>query len=187
MAFSMTLPDAVLGDIASQLASRLPPDLHPFAGSLSIGETFELWRLANALEHDLSRAIVATDTLHHQIFAADRPVAFARSRPRPGVPGQFDVTQIFVSSLANDVADAIAFADQNEPLKSNGSTARLVRAHPFEVTALVFGTDSAAPVYVVAAPFTNAVVRRGVLTDATNFMVALRQERTIAGRRPSEQ
>jgi hypothetical protein len=183
MALSMSIPDAVIEDIARQVGRRLPPDLVPMAGVLSIAETFELWNVSNAGAHDLPRAITTSGAFHHQIWAAERPIAFARSRRRSGDPEMLDVTQVFVSPLARDLADAIEFADQNEPLKSNTSVARLVRASGLQLTALLFGNDSTSPVLVVAAPAANTLLRRGTLIEGKTFMDQLRLERPIEGRK----
>jgi len=157
MAFTQTLPNEVLAEIAAQISSSIeesgesdiiggtpggdlpqptpPSDATPL--SYTIGESFEVWTFARGMtkeyesgNRDLSALVRRSGIWHHQLKVNGAPTGFARSKPLGPTPESWSVREIFWSPLAKRIDEAIDWIDDNVP---EGVEARLLSA-PFQQT-----------------------------------------------------
>lgn len=116
-----------------------PPDaigLNELAGIVPdsgyrLGESFIVWTLEyetiesqDSLVKDLSELIRPTDRRHHQLRIDQKPIAYAWSI----ISENETICQVFVSKLAEDIQQAMAWIDDYEKTNpSNANTDPLVR------------------------------------------------------------
>ena len=157
MAFTQTLPNDVLAEIAAQVSSSIeesgesdtiggvpgvdqpqptpPPDATP--PSYTIGESFEVWTFARGMtkeydagNRDLSALCRPSGIWHHQLKVDQVPKGFARSKPLGPTAESWSVREIFWSPLAKRIDEAIDWIDGHAPEEVE---ARLLSA-PFQQT-----------------------------------------------------
>jgi hypothetical protein len=171
MAILEPLQQNDLNQIAELIAERLPEEL---AQELDITETFEVWSLVNPSATDLKGATRPTGACHHQLFAGDQPVGFARSRR---YATGWDVS-VFQSPLAAKIEQALQRIDAHF---SADITIRLLVAEKYRVYALwLVGTPGTPDrLLVLESPdgFEDLIKERGML-DVAHFL------QQVAGLRP---
>jgi hypothetical protein len=157
MAVTNAPPPDALKEVARQVARRLVVQEgsdpifsisplnergSPSRSVLEMGVTLALWRLTPAAVDrsgqegaDLAKLATPAGRWHHQIKFDDGDAAFARSRCA-GEASECSVDEIFVSPLAEQIAEAVELAETEFP--GDDLLARLLTAPAYKVEALWF-------------------------------------------------
>ncbi len=180
MAHAIDLDAKVLEQIAAQVGESLPPGLVRDAGALSLGETFDVWSLADVggPRYDIAAVAVSEHVYHHQLLQNNEAVGFARSQLLADQSAR-EVIQVFQSRLAQRIEEAIVDVDR---LVTTDDLARLLFAPRYQVSAFwLVGTDGHHRCYVIQCPPTLRYVKRGELVESADFLRQLELERPIVG------
>lgn len=171
--------------------------------ALNLVESFELWMLSpkdvrsfKKGQNSLLSLAKETGGGHHQIKLGGFSPAFARSSP-PSPDNSDDdwfIDNIFVSHIAEDIDNAIEWADKHDP--EDKLDTRLLTAPAYQVEALWFvdklsGGRVADDILVVTAPsdllqtvpfqLVNSDKVPFQLVDSDDFLEALRQRKVGMG------
>jgi hypothetical protein len=197
MAYTRTLPQEVLTEIARQIGNRQPPppphDSDPVQPVQTIAETFEVWSLITGVtkeyeagNRELASLARPSGVWHHQLRTGENATAFARSKPLGPTPDTWSLRALFWSPLATTIAKAIEWADSNVP---DQVEARLlsVRFQQTEAFWFVTAPDSElAPkwndkLYILTAPKQLLTLQPGTLVDSKAFLEAVCGPKRLTG------
>ena len=145
-----------------------------------MAETIAVWTLDSSklLREPVRISEIARSTgrWHHQIHVGGRATAYAHSRPLGGDPDSWSVTSVVESGIAEKLAGAMTWIDQNI---QGDSEVRLLSVPAFQVTALWIVGD---PDGVVAIDWPTEYRFEGErVYTAEEFIRVLRQSRHIDG------
>jgi hypothetical protein len=163
MAILEPLQQNDLDQIAEFVAERLPEALEPFDQNLDLAETFEVWSLVNPSANDLIAAARPTGAFHHQLFAGNQAVGFARSRRH----ASGWAVSVFQSPLADKIERALQRIDAHI---SGDITIRLLVSEKYRIYALwLVGTPDHLLVLESPDGFEDLIKERGML-DVAQFL-----------------
>lgn len=203
MANTKQLPPEVLEVVAQQIGARLgifPDDPNFFAAeasaaepSLDLAESFEVWSLPpDALEEvanglDLPDIARPTGVWHHQIRSNREARSFARSRPLGPTPDSWSVRELFVSSLAEDLSNAIDWVENNVPPNLE---VRYLSSPPHQVDAFWLLAEPSSPLFtewnnrvVIIRAGASSVLNSLEMLSSQDFFRVLQEEDRGAGLR----
>lgn len=171
MATTKQLPPEVLRTVANQIGERLGDfeagsNSSPFSMTegvetkpeVDLGESFEVWTLpAEARDEferglDLPQIARPTGDWHHQIRSDKQARSFARSKPLGSDPESWSLRELFVSPLAEEVARAINWVEENAPADVE---VRYLSVPQHQVDAFWFISD---PAHTQSAEWNNRIL-----------------------------
>jgi hypothetical protein len=187
MAHAESLSDDVLNVVAEQIGAMLPGvyDKEQLSGAgVEIGETFEVWVLGlDAVTQPLNDLKLSAHPrgLWHQVRLNGQPQIFARSILLGVRPSSWRVVEVFQSTLAEKIDEAITWVDLNVP---DDLLTRLLVVPAYQVHAFWLLPDQG-PGQVLVIDSSARLARLQSpkrLLSETEFLEALCSERPIIGR-----
>lgn len=185
MAHADNLPKDVIDAVAAQIGANAGRAFGPNmlqAKSVELTESFAIWALgADAITKsgtDLSLLAHQTGRWHHQIKLDGKPELFARSMPLGPEAANWSVREMFASSVAKKIDDAIDWVDRNvkiDPL------VRLLIVPAYHLHAFWLKEGEGSQVLVVDMPQTYTKLQGARLYTAKEFLDTLAQEQHIVG------
>jgi len=181
MARAIELDSETIVQIIGQVKESLPVGLVAFVDSLTLGQTFDVWRLAKLADGlDLTTAAVPAHSYHHQLFANGKPVGFVRSELSPDGESR-EVTQVTKSRLAERVDEAV---NSVNAVEKTDEPARLLAAAPEHLFAFWFPATSGNRCYVITCPGTFVYLKPGDHINGRELLTRLSKETAIVGAEP---
>ena len=203
MANTKQLPDDVLEVVAQQIGERLgvfPNNSHFFPTSaggpqpiVDLGESFEVWTLPPDALEELAAGCTLQDIArqtgfwHHQIRSDQQALSFARSKPLGATADSWSLRQLFVSSLAEEMARAIDWVEENVP---EGLGVRYLSLPIFQIDAFWLIADPTGPdfdwndkIVIIRAGASSALKPLDVLSSQDFFEVLQKEDRGAGFRR----
>lgn len=189
MAHSDTLPidtqKAIADQVGQRLASVVAAAQLPAPGGCGgpvLGETFTVWVLGldavTRSNEDLGKLAVQTGRWHHQVRYGGRAQAFARSVPTGPNAGDWALTQLFESRVAERIDAAVDWVDQHvagDPL------VRLLVMPAFHLHAFWLLENGRSQVLVVDMPDGYTRLAYHTLYTPKEFLDALAREQHAQG------